>query len=397
MNHTAMAERATLGALLLGPGHQNQTGPTGPQTNAGIVGILRWLRPEDFADPWHAEVYRTIRALGAAGEACDAEATGHDLIRRLGHTRADVGRLAGLLRDLPVRPQLDVYAAMVLEAALRRETITHGLLLRAGALQSVLDSSPRPMAAVTVTVDAALVDAGYRWAIATGRLRPTRAGPTRSGHARSDGPRPAMPIGLRSAAGRVHAALGADRFLAAHPLPTARQVADREAALIVTLIAHPRHLDATAAWLRPAAISNRTWRPVYEALLGLRAGGQPIDAVTVFWETRRASRVAGPGPDPRPGIAAVERAAAVDPGYAAARVAGDHLRLAAEAAANSLRTAASNPGLDLGQVLETGHVLTAALRTGAVPLSAPGRDGRHLAAVRALPAPHAHRERPVAG
>ncbi|MBA3743178.1 DnaB-like helicase N-terminal domain-containing protein [Sporichthya sp.] len=378
MKAVPLAERATLGALLIA---SSEVDPDSQVADRGAV--HRWLRPDDFVDPWHAEVYRSIRALTTAGDPAGAEAVGRELFRRLGPTRGDVVRVAGLLHDLPPHAQAETYAVMVLEASLRRAAAGHGVLLRAGALQSSLDGSARPMLAIAAVVDDALDGAADRWAAATGQPRLDRAR--------------RAPAALRSATAGVGGALGADRLLAAHPRPTAREVADREATLIAALITHPSQIGATSAWLRPAALANRTWRPVYEAVLRLHTYGRPLDAVTVFWETQRSARTAGLGPDPASGTALIERNIATQPGHVARLVAGDHLRLAADHAAASLHTAAANPGLDLAEVLGTGHILAEALRAGSRPLDTESVDLARLATVHALPSAHVHRAGPVAG
>jgi hypothetical protein len=383
-----LAERAVLGALLTVPGTDitagnPRLGLTGPDVMTG------WLRPEDFADPWHAEVYRTTRALLCAGDSAGPEAVGLDMLRRLGPTRADVVRVAGLLRDVPPHARPETYAVMVLEASLRREVAAQGVLLRAGALQAGLDGSARPMIAISALVDNILDRAADRWATAT-------ATATATGNPAPDRARRA-PVPLRSTTAGVGGALGADRLLAVHPSPTKGQVAEHEATLIAALITHPAQIGATSAWLRPAALTNRTWRPVYEAVLRLHTYGRPLDAVTVFWETQRTARTAGPGPDLAAGRALVERCIAIQPGYAARQVAADHLRLAADHAATSLYAAAGNPGLDLVEVLGTGHIFTEALRTGSRPVDAPAGGSPRLATVHALPPAHVRRAGPVAG
>ena len=382
MKVVPLAERAVLGALLTEPGsdHLADNPSSDPLVRNPVIG---WLRPEDFADPWHAEVYRTTRALVAARDFAGPEAVGRDMLRRLGPTRADVVRVAGLLRDVPPHARPETYAVMVLEASLRREVAAQGVLLRAGALQTCLDGSARPMIAIAALVEDVLDRAADRWATATGQPQPDRA-------ARA-------PVPVRSTTAGVGAALGADRLLAVHPSPTKGQVAEHEATLIAALITHPAQIGATAAWLRPAALTNRTWRPVYEAVLRLHTYGRPLDAVTVFWETQRSARTAGPGPDPRAGMALVERCIAIQPGYAAGQVAADHLRLAADHAATSLYAAGGNPGLDLIEVLGTGHIFTQALRTAARPVDPPAGARPRVATVHALPPAQAHRAGPVAG
>lgn len=374
MKTPAFAEAATLGAILAHP----EGGPP----------LTTWLRPSDFADPWHAEVYRTIRHLAATGAMPGGEGVGQELLVRLGPTRADLTRLTGLLRAAPPHPHPSAYALMVLEGSARREVSAQGVLLRAGALSAVLDGSSRPMATVAAMVKATLDSTAARW-------RHVRAG--------LDDSAPAThPLPTLAGAGelaRPDRALSADRLLAAHRRLDPADAAEREADLVAALIGRPTAL-AEMGWLRPETLTNRAWRPVYEAVLQLRADGRGIDAVTVCWEMQRRSRAAGPGPEASTILRRVDRVMSAHPGYLGQQVAGDHLRMAADGAARSLATAAANPGLDVEDVVGTGHVVADALCAAALPLgtgrgAARGTPGS--ASLRALPVPDSDRHGPVAG
>jgi hypothetical protein len=373
MRATPLAEQATLGALLLEP--------------AGLAGLGGWLRPNDFSDPWHAEVYRTIKCLAAAGEPVGAAEVGRDLLARLGPTRADLARVIGLLRAAPPRPDVPTYAVMVLEDSLRRETAAQGVLLRAGALSAVLDGTPRPAQTVAAVVDDTLHSAAERWATATGHSREPRR--------RISG----VPRALGTPNAGTEQALAADRLLRAHPDPMPSEVADHEAALIAALLARPEHLRLVIGWLRPAAMTNRSWRPLYESMVRLHDYRRPIDTVTVLWETQRTSRAGGRGPDPALVHSRADTAVTANPAHLAHQVAGDHLRLTAEAAARSLQSAATNPGLEIADVLGTGHLVTAALRSSAAPLHRADPDAHAAgpANVRQLPTAGSHQIGPVAG
>lgn len=364
MNVLPLAERATLGALLLDP--------------AVVPTISAWLRAADFTDPWHREVYKTLRELHASEGGCGPTEVGLHLLDRLGPTRADLPRVLALLKAVPAAPDPRVYAVMVLEAALRHEVTGLGVLLRAGAVVAAGDGTAHAMAAATSTVDTLLDTAEARWEAATSKRAPSRLGAART-------------------TATTDRCIAADRFLQAHPPVPASEVAEHEATLIAALLTHPDHLHATACWLRPAAVTSDAWRPVYEAMLHLHTYGRPIDAVSVLWEAQRSTPRTGAGPDPATVMSRVEGSLATSPGYWGRVVAADHLRLAADHAAQSLCTAADNPGLALAEVLGTGHVLTEALRTAARPLGTPDRARVPLASVHALPVPQTHRSGPVAG
>jgi replicative DNA helicase len=340
-----LAEQATLGALLLAPD--------------AIVAVSGWLRAEDFADPWHHTLYATIRELDAAHQRPSPDVVAQAMIERHGYRIADAPRILDLLAAVPTRPRPAEYAAVVLEASIRRQVACHGVLLQAAALAAALDRSPRVVETVTGQIDAVAEAAQTRWAIAT---RATTGA--------------AVPVSTPMPGGLLPSLVGADRFLSRHPLPDPAAVADREADLTACLVTHPDHLAAVTGWLQPDALTGDTWRPVYAALVDLHDTGAPIDPVTVAWRIARTAPTAGPGPNPRDLTALVEHATILDPAHAATAVAGDQLRLAAHRTATALRADAGNLGLDLRDLLDTTLLHTRALRRAAAPLHSgpPGSD-----------------------
>jgi hypothetical protein len=340
-----LAEQATLGALLLAPD--------------AVVAVSGWLRAEDFADPWHHTLYVTIRELDAAHQRPSPDVVAQAMIDRHGYRIADAPRILDLLAAVPTRPRPAEYAAVVLEASLRRQVACHGVLLQAAALAAALDRSPRVVETFTAQIDAVAESAQTRWAIAT---RAT------TGTAIPAPVAPASPVGL------LPSLVGADRLLSRHPLPDPDAVADREADLTACLVTHPDYLTAVTGWLRPDALTGDTWRPVYAALVDLHDTGSPIDPVTVAWRIARTAPTAGPGPNPRELAALVEHATILDPAHAATLVAADQLRLAAHRTAAALRADAGNLGLDLRDLLDTTLLHTRALRRAAAPLH-PGPPG----------------------
>lgn len=347
-----LAERATLGALLLDPDLPAQ--------------VAGWLRAEDFDDPWHRHVYAAVRELHLAHRAPDAATVATALVHRHGYRVADQPRILDVLHAVPIRPRPTHYAAIVLEASLRRQVAGHGVLLEAAALAAALDSRPAVLNAVTAQVDATVEQAQTRWAIATRTTGTTRV------------PLPAPPDGRAV----LPSALGADRLLSRHPIPDPDSVQRREADLIAALVARPEHLPAVEAWLPPDAVTSPTWRPVYTALVDLHATGTPIDVVTTAWHTARNENHAGTGPELRALDELVTYAAALDPVHAATLVAADQLRLTAHRTADALRADAANSGLDVRDLLDTTLLHTRALRSAALHLDprAPTPDGEGLAA-----------------
>ena len=373
MSAQRLAETATLGSLLFDSDQFEQ--------------VARWLRSGDFADPWHAEVYVAMREHLAAGKRVEPEGVGRQLLERVGPRRADLPRIAGLLHATPVRPRPLGYAAMVLESSLRREVACQGVMLRAAALSAALAQESRPVIAVTAMVEGTLVAGEQRWQLASGDT-PTAVASTC----------PSLRPVLRNTDG----ALGADRLLAAHPEMDQREVCAHEQRLIAALICHPARVPAVARWLRPDAMVDRSWCSAYSALVDLVERGEPADVVTVAWEIQRASRKLGAGPDTDTLVRAVDAAVADDPGYLGRLVASDLVRRTADSAASALATAATNPGVDIRDLFDTGRLLAGSVRLAAAGLPDSAGDsvpGRHLQPVRselvsASPAAHAG---PVAG
>ena len=232
MTAERLAEAATLGSLLVEP--------------AELAQVARWLRPGDFADPWHADVYAVMREHLTARERVEPEGVGRQLRERVGPRRADLPRIAGLLHTTPARPRPLRYAAMVLESSLRREIAGQGVLLRAAALSAALTLESRPISAVTAMVETNLAVAEQRWQLASGGA-PTAVASTV----------PSLSPVLRNTDG----ALGADRLLAAHPEMNQRDVCEHEQRLVAALICHPGKVPAVARWLRPARWSTATGAP----------------------------------------------------------------------------------------------------------------------------------------
>jgi replicative DNA helicase len=320
--------------------------------NQRLAGIAASLRAEDFAHPWHQEVFATIRELHAAHEPYDAERVGRALLQRVGHRRADLPRILDLLQAAPIHPRPQRYAAMVLEGSIRRALAMQAILLEAGALASAQTQRPGAVHRTAVLVTGILDDAEQRW-LGAG----TNHGPDAAS-------RESSPL-----ARKLDGALGADRLLRAYPPLDHEQVRLDEAHLVAALVVRPSHLARVSAWLRPEAVTDPAWRTVYTAALHLADSGQPIDVVTVTWEIQRTSQRLGAGPDMRELRLALDAASASDPGFLSRSVASDHLRLTADRAAAALRTAATNPGLDLVDVVETGRIVTAAVLDAAAALA----------------------------
>ncbi|WP_448060623.1 DnaB-like helicase N-terminal domain-containing protein [Cellulomonas hominis] len=350
-----LAEQAALGSLLYVP--------------EATADVGTWLRPADFADMWHAHVYRVIHEHHVAGKPLDASDLGSQMLGDLGPRRANIVRVHDLLAAAPVAPQPAVYARMVLDAGLRREIAGLGVLLRAGALQSALSGGPAPVVNSSALVDAGLDSCARRWSLATGEP---------SG-------RTEPPVHLRAALSGRDLRLSADKYLRQHPRRDLVDEHAHEAALVGSLIAHPHAIGAVAAWLPPGHVVTPIWRTVYAATVELSELRQPVDLVTVAAATRRLGQHQ-PSPSLPDLRAAVETGRLADPRVAAGDVAADQIQRIADNGAGQLIAGANNPGLHIGDLVDTGHIVTDALRRIACELPhALSRDGRPpLSVVREL-------------
>ena len=342
----AFAEQATLGALLLHPDMIGQ--------------VSGWLRASDFATNWHTHVYAALLDRHAAGDRINAETIAADVGQRTGTLAGDGLRVIDLLTTAPVRPQPGAYARMVAEAGLRREVCAQGILLRAGALQTVLSDDPQPLTSACLMVDAGLDTVGRRWADTHGRPRPSST----------------APIPLRGRPLSLELRTGADKYLSAFPGrdPVVERVHQVE--LIAALIAHPDALPDVAAWLTPTAIHDPGWRAVYGAACHLAGRGAPIDVLTVAW----TAAVLEPCGVPVPSIN--ELRDAVDLGWhdhprrAARLVAGEHVRALADTAADQLTARSADPATSVDDLIESAHSFTTALRRAAIAVADPSAGSR---------------------
>jgi replicative DNA helicase len=363
MSALQLAEAAALGALMLQP--------------ESIRAVSRWLRTGDFANPWHAELYTVLRERDAARLPCDPTSVGLALRDRIGPRRANLPHLVDLLQIVPTHPQPARYAALVLDASLRREVAQHGVLLRAGALSAALAGQASPLAAMARMVTDLVDTAERRWSLATSTPSAHQTNLAATAVAENN-PR------------RLDLALGADRLLAAHPPVDRAAAAQHERRLVAALVTRPTHVSAVAAWLRTEHFVDRRWAAVYAAVVDLADTRQPVDAITVLWRVHQSQRRLGPGPDHGEFLRAVEAALTTHPEVAARAVAGDFTRRTADSAATSLTAAAANPGLDIRDVLGTARLLTDSVRragAGFPEHAAQHNQRRHLAPARADAAP----------
>jgi replicative DNA helicase len=337
--------------------------------NPAPVGEMRgWLRPGDFADTWHRAVYTAVVERHVAGEAVDPQAMSDALTERLGPRLADRPRFAALITAMPYTPNTVAYGRMVLDAGLRRELVGLGVLLRAAAVQSAVDRTSVPLTTTCNLVDVGLDAAASRWAAATGA-------PQQQDNV--------VPLALRAAFRNGEAQEGAARYLDAHPGRDAAAERSHVVELVGALIAHPEAVAQVASWLPIAAIGDLGWRLIYGTTIELTELGEPVDLVTVAWAARQHAQHGPALPSLEELGQAVEAGWYAFPTVTARTVATDQARRLADTGAHQLQQAAANPGVLIGDLVDTGHTITAALRRTAAALPV---DHDTTARVIALPA-----------
>jgi hypothetical protein len=290
----AEAEQALLGAVLCDPArHQH---------------ALDRVEPGDMLRPWHGQVLAAMRRLRDRGQLPDAPAVYREL-RADPDLPASVSRdavpLASLMEAAPRPQHAPAYAAIVVEAAIRRNLSLSASRLAQSAEPGDLAEALRQAASIRDDITACAA----RWASIPQHGRPPgsesraaknprpRNGSTAPGPARRqdmlltlNGAVPGNPASLATrpfpSASRPSAEAGLAR--AACPRPQADEAAGQASARALRdLIDEPSHLDQVARWLQPAHFDSLAHGQLYAVLLDMRAAGQPIDPVTVSWQAAR--------------------------------------------------------------------------------------------------------------
>lgn len=300
------AEQALLGAILCDPVGQHH--------------VLNLVEPGDMLRPWHGQVLAAMRRLRERGALPSAT----DVYREL-QTDPDLPRsaamdavpLAGLMEATPRPEHAGAYAAIVVEAEIRRR-------LQLAGSRLVQAAEPADLEAALAQVGRARADiaeCAVRWAALPvsrrtepgqrpnlsreeARPRPGAVNPTTrlrgnslSIHNTAAAAHPARAVGHEQHAtapgGR------ADQITAARPGGTARR-RDRlalaaSAAALRGLIDEPSQLAAVGGWLCPGHFAGAVHGQLYTLLRDMHAAGQAIDPVTVSWEASRRGMRTDPG------------------------------------------------------------------------------------------------------
>jgi replicative DNA helicase len=302
MNPRDFAEASVVGCLLVDP---------------QLVESMDWLQPTDFNEPAYAKTYRAIREMVAAGE----QVTPARLIERVGvvDRAADTGALLHTWMSItPVSAQPQLYAAMVLEASIRREVEAAGVRMGQAA------ESPNLLHMLNTVEQAAsqVQDAEQRLA-----------------GTRSDQP-------STTASASDFAPL-VDRGLKGVTAPSRTEQDYAEDAVVSHILNQPRDLDWLTTRLRASDFSDEQLRVTYQVATDLHAKGQHVDAVTVAWQQQRY----GGGASVDRLLPLVNRVNSGEVGYYAQTILRGSLAQQIQSASEFVRHAAQHPGIQPEQFL----------------------------------------------
>ncbi|WP_030413275.1 DnaB-like helicase N-terminal domain-containing protein [Streptomyces sp. NRRL S-1448] len=254
MTPLVQAEQAVLGAVFLAPGQLDRLSP--------------WLRPEHFSRPAHAAIYAAMLKLRSNDHpASKTEDTGpvpmswmtETVTQASKHTRSLTASYAHSLVAACPRPEhAPVYGRMVLEGTIHRAVAQHATRLHQAARADAIRGGAEETVHHAHVLSDVLADLARRWG---GEPRPV-APPA------SVPPPPA------------------------HPQLVDEQLLADEEFLLGCLSARPQKLDEVVGWLRPGDFADAGHQQIYRSLGALHHRGEPIDQLTVLWETQRRGALA---------------------------------------------------------------------------------------------------------
>lgn len=248
------AEQAVLGALFLDPGQLDR--------------LRDWLRPDHFDRPAHTALYAAMIKLHTEGHPATAEDdTGPvplswitDTVQEASHhTRGLTAVYPHLLVSAcPRSEHAPMYGRMVLEGAIHRSVTRHADQLHQAALADLRVSTADETVHHAEILSDVLSDLAHAWGTE---------------------PRPLQPPTTQKP--RVD-----------QPPTVATQILADEEYLLGNLATSPEQRLDLVHWLHPDDFADRGHQQIYRALGALHHRGEPIDQLTVLWETQRRGALA---------------------------------------------------------------------------------------------------------
>src|SRR5580704_2197424 len=292
------AEQALLGAVLADPPGQQY--------------LVDLVEPGDMFRPWHGQVLAAMQRLRGRGQLPSPQNVYQEIEHDPDLPRSvalDAVPLAGLLGKSPRTEHAGTYAAIVVEAGIRRRLQLTGSRVVQAAEDGDLDVALGQAAKAR----AGLVACAARWTALPATLRnepgrlPAEASwrPGREDTDRTAVPSHANPPLSQNGAVRRDAAVAAGQLgetvttpgtfpawppvpgTASNTRPPGPEAMAAFGAALRDLIDDPRQLAAVRPWLRPEHFTHGASGRLYAVMLDMDASGQPIDPVTVAWAARR--------------------------------------------------------------------------------------------------------------
>jgi hypothetical protein len=248
------AEQAVLGAVFLDPGQLDRLSP--------------WLRPNHFYRPVHAALFAAMLKLRADGHPAATEKAEDpvplawltDTMQEAStRTRGLTASYAHTLVAACPRPaHAPVYGRMVLEGAIQRSVAQHATRLHQAARADSIRGGVEETIHHAQILSDVLADLARRWGTE---------------------PRPVQPPDQGKEPSQA-------------PEPVDERILADEEFLLCCLSAQPDQLLHVVAWLRPGDFADVGHQQIYRALRALHHRGEPIDQLTVLWETQRRGALA---------------------------------------------------------------------------------------------------------
>jgi replicative DNA helicase len=292
------AEQALLGAVLADPPGQQH--------------LLDLVEPGDMFRPWHGQVLAAMQRLRDRGQLPSPQNVYQEIQHDPDLPRSvalDAVPLAGLLGKSPRPAHAGTYAAIVVEAGIRRRLQLAGSRVEQAAEGGDLDVALGQAAKAR----AGLVACAARWTALPARLRsepgrlpveePWRSGRQDTGRSAPSHANPPLSqngVVRRDAAvaagqpGETATTPGSFRAWPRVPGAASRSRSPGPEAMAAfgaalrDLIDDPCQLAAVRSWLRPEHFTHAASGRLYAVLLDMDASGQPIDPVTVAWAAGRS-------------------------------------------------------------------------------------------------------------
>ncbi|KUN95361.1 DnaB-like helicase N-terminal domain-containing protein [Streptomyces caeruleatus] len=242
-------EQAVLGSVFLDPGQLDQLSP--------------WLRPDHFYRPVHAALYAAMLKLHADGHPATEAKSGDPIpLSWVTDTVREAGTLArgltasyahSLISACPRPTHAPVYGRMVLEGAIHRSVTQHAIRLHQAARADAVRGGVEETVHHAQVLSDVLADLALRWGTE---------------------PRPVPPPEPITSP-------------AQQPQAVDEQVLADEEFLLGCISARPEQLLDVVDWLRPGDFADIGHQQIYRALGALHHRSEPIDQLTVLWETQR--------------------------------------------------------------------------------------------------------------